>query len=111
MQTIPNPDSWMDVVTILLVAALASIPSWFAIKARQSSDEVRNQVVNGHADAPPLRADLDRVIASLDQLSQDVRAIRTDLRDEEERRREHVGELREEVHRRITELHARFDQI
>lgn len=109
MNTIPNPDSWMDVLTILAVAAMASVPSWFAIKAAKSSESVRKQVVNGHADAPPMRADLDRVIAALDRLGSDVQAIRKDLREEEERRRDHVGELREELHRRISDLHDRLN--
>lgn len=108
MNTIPNPDSWMDVATILIVAAMMSVPSWFAMKAHKSSEQVRNQVVNGHKDAPPLRADLDRAIASIEQLGQEVRGIRQDMINEEDRRRTHIDELRQDVDRRFRELHKRI---
>ena len=36
MNTIPNPDDWMDVITIIAVALIAGVPSWFAIKAHKT---------------------------------------------------------------------------
>lgn len=108
MNQIPNPDSWMDVATILVAVAMMTVPSWFAMKAHKSSEQVRNQVVNGHADAPPLRQDLDRAIASIEQLGQEVRGIRQDMIHEEDRRRSHIDELRSEVDRRFAELHKRI---
>lgn len=114
-----NADNLIDILDHFILAlagvAVVGIPSWFAarnhkeLKATQATvSQVRDQVVNGHADAPPLRADLDRVIASIDRLSKDVSAIRRDLADEENRRRDHVAELRDEVHRRISEIHDRL---
>jgi uncharacterized protein YhaN len=38
-------------------------------------DAVQGQVVNGHADAPPLRADLDRVIAGVELLGEKLSGL------------------------------------
>lgn len=111
MNTIPNPDSWMDVATILLVALIAAVPSWLALRShkavqRQSDSvqEIKAQVVNGHADARPLREDIDIVTTAvqavregLDTLGIDVHGLRADLREEAEARRAHVGELRSDL--------------
>lgn len=102
MNQIPNPDSWMDVATILLATAMMAVPSWFAIKAHKTSSEVLHQTRNGHT--TPLRADLDRAIEAIDRLGHDVSAIRRDLADEEDRRRAHVAELRQELHRKIESI-------
>ena len=63
-----NVDSWMDIIANLwigiVVMALAVIPGYMAArKNHRGIQEIKNQVVNGHADSPPLRTDLDRVIA------------------------------------------------
>lgn len=108
MTQIPNPDGWMDVATILIAVAMMSVPSWFAMRAHKSSEAVRSQVENGHKDAPPMRADLDRAIASIDQLGQEIRGIRQDMTIEEDRRRSHIDELRRDVDRRFAELHKRI---
>lgn len=116
-----DPENLLDLIDHLILAAagvgVVAIPSWLAarnhreLKTTQATvTQVRDQVVNGHADAPPLRADLDRVIAAIDRLSNDVTAIRRDLADEESRRRDHVSELREELHRKVDDLHKRFAQ-
>ena len=99
-------DSWMDVAANiwvgLVVIAVAAIPGYMAArKNHKGIKEIRDQVVNGHADAPPLRTDLDRVIASLTALTQDVHGLRRDLADEENRRRDHIAELRDELNRKI----------
>jgi hypothetical protein len=114
-----NPDNTLDLISQALLIlgglAIAIVPSWFAarthreMKSTQTTvGQVRDQVVNGHEGAPPLRADLDRVITAIDRLARDVSAIRRDLADEETRRRDHVTELREEVHRRISEIHRKL---
>lgn len=108
MNSIPNPDSWLDAVVILAAVMMTSIPSWFAIKAHRSAEAVRGQVVNGHKDAPPMRADLDRAIAAIDQLGHEVRGIRQDMISEEQRRRSHIDELRQDVDRRFHELQKRI---
>lgn len=108
MNTIPNPDNWMDVATIVIVALIAAIPSWLAarnhgaIKAvAAQNEEIRGQVVNGHAEAPPLRADIDRLLAAVDSL-------REATEDERKMRREQIRELREDVDARLTALHKRL---
>jgi hypothetical protein len=102
-----NVDSWMDIIANLwvgiVVMAMAIIPGYMtARKNHKGIKEIRDQVVNGHADAPPLRTDLDRVIASIDALAKDVTGLRRDLADEENRRRDHIAELRDEVNRKLS---------
>ena len=36
MNTIPDPNSWMDVFTILAATAMVAIPSWFAARNHKS---------------------------------------------------------------------------
>lgn len=108
-----NPDGWVDLVSQLLLIvgglAIATVPTWLvAARSHKGVQRIEAQVINGHAGAPPLRADLDRVIAAIDRLANDVTAIRRDLADEEARRRDHVTELREEVQRRISEIHRKL---
>jgi hypothetical protein len=98
MNSIPNPDNWMDVFTILAAVLLAAIPSWFAARNHRSLSEVKNQVQNAHK--TNLRDDVDRVIAAVDKLSHDFRGMRQDLLAEEDRRRAQILELREEIERR-----------
>jgi len=113
LTTIPDPDNWLDVVTILAVALIAAIPTYFAQKARKAADSahetaqvVREQVVNGHSE--PMRADLDRAIAAINRLSEDMRLMRKDLFAEEERRHQSVKEIREEVDWKFNELNRRL---
>jgi hypothetical protein len=101
-----NVDSWMDIIANLwvgiVVMAMAIIPGYMtARKNHKGIKEIRDQVVNGHADAPPMRSDLDRVIASLDALAKDVSGLRRDLDDSENRRRDQIAELRDEVNRKL----------
>ena len=101
-----NVDSWMDIIANLwigsVVMALAVIPGYMAArKNHRGIQDIKNQVVNGHADSPPLRTDLDRVIASLDALAKDVTGLRRDIADEENRRRDQIAELRDEVDRKL----------
>ena len=111
-----NPENWLDLADHLLLVLAAigvvAVPSWLTARGhrdiKRSVGAVADQVINGHADAPPLRADLDRVIDAIDRLSHDVTAIRRDLADEETRRRSHVTELREEMQRKVDDLHRKF---
>lgn len=105
-----NPDDALDLISQALLVigglAIAVIPSWFAAKANSTAQKLDRSISNGHTG--PLRADIDRVLESIDRLSHDVSAIRRDLADEETRRRSHVAELREELHRKVDDLHRRF---
>lgn len=114
-----NAENLLDIIDHFLIVVgaigVAAIPSWYAARnhrelktTQETVTQVRDQVVNGHANSPPLRADLDRVIAAIEHLSHDVTAIRRELADEETRRRDHVAELRDEVNRKITDLVKRI---
>ena len=98
-----NPDNLLDVLDHLILAltgiGVVAIPSWLSARNHKSLRDIKDQVVNGHSS--PMRADLDRAIAAIEALAQDVRAIRHDLHEEEERRRDHIAELRDEVSRKI----------
>lgn len=101
-----NVDSWLDIIANvwvgMVVLGLAIIPGYMAARKNQKGiKEIRDQVVNGHADAPPLRTDLDRVIVAIDNLAKDVTGLRRDLADEEDRRRDQIAELRDEVNRKL----------
>ena len=84
---------------LILVTA---IPSWFANrnhKAIQSvgrkADTLVVNVQNGHTE--PMRADLDKVIQSINALGSDIRGLRYDLTAEGELRRQQFGELRTDL--------------
>jgi hypothetical protein len=102
----PNPDNWMDVFTIIAVALIAAVPSWLAHKNHKVVKEIQGQVVNGHAETN-LRNDVDRAIAAIDDLAQDVRNLRTDLLAEEQHRRIQIADLRQELDHR-TGKHRRL---
>lgn len=96
-----QPDSWMDVASqfIMLAGALgiAIAPSWYS--THKSLKKVTDQVVNGHKDAPPLRADLDRAIAAIEALAHDITGLRQDLHAERDSRKAQVEDLRLDVDR------------
>jgi hypothetical protein len=94
-----NPDNWMDVFTILAVALIAAVPSWLAHRNHKVVKEIKGQVVNGHADTN-LRNDVDRAIAAITDLAQDVRNLRKSLMDEESHRRLQISDLRDELDHR-----------
>lgn len=95
MNTIPNPDNWMDVFTILAVALIAAVPSWLTYKNHKVVKDIKNQVVNGHEQ--PLRFDIDRALSAIEALTVDVRSLRTALMQEEDHRRIQINDLRDEI--------------
>jgi len=100
-----NVDSWLDIVANLwiglVVLALAVIPGYMAArKNHKGIIQIRDSVVNGHADQP-LRTDLDRVLASLDALAHDVRNLRHDISEEQQLRREVIAEMRDDFNRKL----------
>jgi hypothetical protein len=113
-----DAQNWLDILDHvwigLVVIGAAVIPSLFAARngrnIRRVSEQVSGvtaQVVNGHADAPPLRVDLDRAITAIEQLGRDVHGLRTDLAAEEDRRRQQIAEVRDDVERYL----ARFKKL
>lgn len=98
MNTIPNPDNWMDVFTIIAVALIAAVPSWLTYKNHKVVKDIKNQVVNGHEN--PMRFDLDQAISAIADLADDVRNLRKDLMAEENHRRLQISDLRDEIEHR-----------
>lgn len=98
-----NPDGWVDLLSqILLIAgalSIAVVPSWFAARNHRSIRDIKDQVVNGHADTN-LRNDLDRAIAAINDLGNEVRGLRTDLLNESHHRRTQISDLAEELDHR-----------
>lgn len=107
MNTIPDPENFLDVFTILAVAVIAAVPSWLAARNHKSIRDIKDQVVNSHPETN-LRDDLDRAISAIEALGHDVRALRGDLMAEEDRRRIQISDLREDLDHR-TGKHRRTD--
>ncbi|HPJ19793.1 MAG TPA: DUF2746 domain-containing protein [Actinomycetota bacterium] len=109
MNTIPNPDSWMDVATIIVVALIAGLPAWLALRSHkevrkqgESVEAIRGQVVNGHE--RPMRADLDALLVAMETLREAVE-------DERALRREQIHELRADIDSRFASLHQQISSI
>jgi hypothetical protein len=98
VNTIPDPENWLDVFTILAVALIAAVPSWLAHRNHKVVKDIKNQVVNGHEN--PMRFDLDRAIDAISALGEDVRRLRKDLMAEEDHRRLQISDLRDELDHR-----------
>ena len=101
MNSIPNPDNWMDVFTILAATAMVAIPSWFAARNHKSIKKVTDNVVNGHK--TPMRADIDQMRDTLNEIHTDVRGVKTEISDIR-------SELREERKDRL-DLDNRFERF
>lgn len=113
-----DAQNWLDLLDHfwigLVVIMAASVPSVFAARNHKNIQKVSEQVsgvsaqvINGHADSPPLRVDLDRAIHAIEQLGRDVQALRKDLAAEEDRRRQQITEVRDDVERYL----ARFKKL
>jgi hypothetical protein len=93
-----NPDSWMDVAVIVVVALIAAIPSWLAHRNHKVTKDIQEQVKNRHA--TNLRDDIDRAISAVEALAHDVRALKSDLLAESDHRRLQISDLRDELDHR-----------
>lgn len=100
MNTVFNPDNWMDVFTILFATAMVAIPSWFAAKSHRTVLKLDKSVSNGHEG--PLRADVDEIRDTLRDIRQDQHVIKQEVTDIR-------TELREERKDRL-ELDNRFER-
>lgn len=101
MNTIPNPDNWLDAVVILAATAMVTIPSWLAARNHKVIRQVKDQVVNGHT--VPMRADLDVIKADVSGLRDELRggfaSLRADINEERQARRAGDEHLRDEIAR------------
>lgn len=104
-----DPQDWLDLIDHVWLGAVmigvAGVPAYFAARnhkaiqtVNQKADTLVGNVQNGHT--VPLRADLDRVIAAVDDLTQDVRGLRQDLAGEAAVRRSAVADLYTELDHR-----------
>lgn len=102
MNSIPNPDDWLDVITILVATAIVAIPSWLTARNHKLIKSVKDQVVNGHT--TPMRADLDVIKGDVAGLRDELRGgfadIRADLNEERAARRAGDATLRDELEHR-----------
>ena len=102
MNTIPNPDNWMDVVTILVATAIVAVPSWLAARNHKVIKAVKDQVVNGHT--TPMREDIDLLRGEIAGLRDEVRggfaALRGDIGEERATRRSEDAAIRDQIARR-----------
>lgn len=101
MNTIPDPENWLDVLTIIAVAIIAAVPSWLAARNHKTIQAVKDQVVNGHT--TPMRADIDLMREDLASMRDEMRggftAIRNDLNEERTARRSGDDMIRDEINR------------
>jgi hypothetical protein len=97
VNTIPDPENWLDVFTIIMVALIAAVPSWLAHRNHKTINDIKSQVVNGHSS--PMRSDLDKAIAAIEALGHDIKSLRAAVADEEDRRRAQIQDLASDVDR------------
>lgn len=97
---IPNPDSWMDAITILLATLIVAVPSWFSVRNHKAIQKMDKSISNGHT--YPLREDVDMIRDTLTHISNDLHGVKSELGDLRH-------ELREERRDRI-ELDDRFEK-
>lgn len=107
-----DASNWMDVIdhALVLLGAiiLAAIPGWLTSmrnhrgirEIRAQNEAIKAQVINGHSDAPPLRADVDRLNSAVDALSRDQVADRDALRGYVAELRADIAHLRTDIERR-----------
>lgn len=106
-----DAENWIDILDHiwigLVVIVAAVVPSVFAARNHRGIRDIKDQVVNGHKDAPPMRADLDRAIQAIDDLGTEVRGLRADLLAESAHRRAQIHDLQDEIEHR-TGKHRRL---
>jgi hypothetical protein len=106
VNTIPNPDDWRDVITIVIVTLIVAGPTWLAVRTKRQIHDVhqqvrvvKEQVVNGHT--TPMRADMDEMRLAVSNLRDEVRggfsSLRADLTEERSVRRDGDIQLRAEL--------------
>ena len=95
----PNPDSWMDVITIIVVTGMVAVPSWLSVRNHRKLDKLDKSVSNGHEN--PLRQDVDEIRDTLKHIRRDLHSVKSELGDIRH-------ELREERKDRL-ELDHRFE--
>lgn len=107
-----DASSWIDILDHFLIGViaigLALIP---AFATRSKLKNIEGQVVNGHKDKPPLRADLDEAIevikrleAKVDKVESKVDDLTSDISDERSERRKAISNEREDWRSNVDHL-------
>lgn len=103
---VPNyePTNWFGLAAILfggfVTLVTSCVAAWGTYKARRETSALTEQITNGHKTI--FRDDFDTLIASLQELKNDVRQERKD-------RRNDVHELRQDLDRKFEHLSQRLD--
>ena len=99
----------MDVATIIVVALIAGLPAWLALRSHkevrkqgESVEAIKGHVVNGHE--RPMRADLDALLVAMETLREVVE-------DERALRREQIHELRADIDSRFASLRQQISSL
>ena len=99
----------MDVATIIVVALIAGLPAWLALRSHkevrkqgESVEAIKGHVVNGHE--RPMRADLDALLVAMETLREVVE-------DERSLRREQIHELRADIDSRFASLRQQISSL
>jgi DNA gyrase/topoisomerase IV subunit A len=96
----PDPSSWMDVFTIIVVSLIVAVPSWLSVRNHQALKKVDKSISNGHVN--PLREDVDEIRNTLAHIREDLRLLKSEFGDMRH-------EFREERRERI-DLDDRFER-
>lgn len=114
-------DTWWDLANNLWIGLVAVavivIPVYFGQKQKDQlkkiggeTSDIKDQVVNGHSGAPPLRSDMDKVLLSLDNLTTKVDGLAQDVREEREERRSNIDHLRKDLDGRFRLLQEHLNR-
>lgn len=79
MNAFPNPDDWMDVLTIVVVSGMIAVPSWLSVRNHKALQKVDQNISNGHTTL--LRDDMDGIRDTLTHIRADLHAVKSELGD------------------------------
>lgn len=85
-----NPDSWMDVAALVILALIttggATLTTVVARRHGKTLGAIENQVTNDHPDKPNLRDDIDKLTAlvteGFSETRKDIHGLREEMRTE-----------------------------
>ena len=99
-----EPTNWFGLSAILfggfVTLVTSCVAAWGTYKARRETSALTEQITNGHKTI--FRDDFDTLIASLQELKDDLRQERKD-------RRADVNELRQDLDHKFEHLSQRFE--
>jgi hypothetical protein len=106
-------EDWVSVIDHLLLVigaiSVAAIPSYFAHRNHKGIKAVQDQVQNAHT--TNLRDDIDRAIAAVSALSQELRGLRQDVGVEQAHRRDQISDLRDYQRQVRSDIDRKFEEL